>query len=98
MDATSIGSAANLVSFQQLTGSGSPAAPRTASHHGRDGAPQADDATATLRYRRTERTGLYIVTQEGDVVRLRIKVRDALDAATSTGTDEGTNVGQVAVD
>lgn len=53
--------------------------------------PAAEDGAtaATLRYRRTERTALYIQTQEGDVVKLRIKVRDALSAAVSgSSTDE----------
>jgi hypothetical protein len=47
--------------------------------------------SATLRYRRTERTALYIETQEGDVVRLRIKVRDAVNGSTRTdGSDNPT--------
>lgn len=42
-----------------------------------------ETSAAALRYRRSERTALYIETQEGDVVRLRIKVRSALDAKLS---------------
>src|SRR6185369_16803420 len=58
----------------------------------------ADDSTAMLHYRRTERAGLSIVTQEGDVVRLRIKVRDSLDAAASDATGDSTQVAQLSVD
>jgi hypothetical protein len=40
----------------------------------------------SLSYRRTERTTLLIETQEGDLVRLKIKAREAADfAAASTG-------------
>lgn len=45
--------------------------------------PAESETTRTaLRYRRTERTALYIETQEGDLVRLRIKVRDSLAASS----------------
>ncbi len=103
MDTSSIGSVANLLSFSQVTGSPAPPTRGPAhGHHCHGGAPQcsqtADDSAATLSYRRTERAGLYIVTQEGDVVRLRIKVRDAMDATASSGTDSGTEVAQLAVD
>jgi hypothetical protein len=107
MDTSSIGSVANLLSFSQVTGSPVPATRGSAhGHHCHGGAPQcsqtADDSAATLSYRRTERAGLYIVTQEGDVVRLRIKVRDAMDAtassSTDSSTDSGTEVAQLAVD
>lgn len=45
---------------------------------------------STLRYRRSERTALYIETQEGDVVRLKIKVLSSLsaEAAASKGETE----------
>jgi len=102
MDTTSIGSVANLLSFAQITGSPAPATRSPAHSHGCHGASQcsqtADDSTATLRYRRTERAGLYIVTQEGDVVRLRIKVSDSVNAAASDGTGDGTQVAQLSVD
>lgn len=103
MDTTSIGSVVNLFSFAQVTGSPAPTtrapAPNQDCHGGsRQCSQTADDSAATLRYRRTERAGLYIVTQEGDVVRLRIKVRDAMDATASSGTDDGTQVAQLAVD
>jgi hypothetical protein len=102
MDTSGIGSVANLLSFAQVTGS---RAPTTRVPGGTDcqaGAPQcsqtAADSAATLRYQRTERAGLYIVTQEGDVVRLRIKVSDSASAAPSDGTGDGTQVAQLAVD
>jgi hypothetical protein len=50
----------------------------------------AAESAATLRYRRTERTALYIETQEGDLVRLKIKVRDSLTA--NAGQDGDTTV------
>lgn len=52
--------------------------PRTCG--GRRRACADETSVAALRYRRSERTALYIETQEGDVVRLSIKVRSALDA------------------
>jgi hypothetical protein len=52
-------------------------------------------SSAALRFRRSERTALYIETQEGDVVRLKIKVRDSLHAATHTG-DDGATLTEVA--
>jgi hypothetical protein len=102
MDTTSIGSVANLLSFAQATGSAAPTTQAPARSHDCHGTPQcsqtAEDSAATLRYRRTERAGLYIVTQEGDVVRLRIKISDSVDAAASDGTGDGTQVAQLAVD
>jgi hypothetical protein len=102
MDTTSIGSVANLLSFAQATGSAAPTTRAPARGQDCQGEPQCsqktDDSTATLSYRRTERAGLYIVTQEGDVVRLRIKVSDSVNATASDGTTDGTQVGQVAVD
>ena len=103
MDTTSIGSVANLFSFANVTGSPAPTIRLPGRSHDCHGnAPPcsqaADDSAATLRYRRTERAGLYIVTQEGDVVRLRIKVSDSVTASTSDGTDAGTQVAQLAVD
>jgi hypothetical protein len=56
-----------------------------------------DSSAATLRYRRSERTALYIETQEGDVVRLKIKVRDAVDATASTATDGDTQLAELSV-
>ena len=104
MDTTSIGAVANLLSFAQVTGSPAPAARAPArSHDCQGGASRcssqtADDSAATLSYRRTERAGLYIVTKEGDVVRLRIKVSDSANAAASDGTTDGSQVAQLAVD
>ncbi len=102
MDMTSIGSVANLLSFAQVTGSPAPTPRIPGRSNDCHGAPQcsqtADDSAATLRYRRTERAGLYIVTQEGDVVRLRIKVSDSVNAAASDGTTDGTQVAQLSVD
>jgi hypothetical protein len=43
---------------------------------------EAQNASA-LAYRRSERTALFIQTQEGDTVRLTIKTRDAVALATS---------------
>ena len=102
MDTTSIGSVANLLSFAQFTGSAAPATRAPERSHDCYGTPQgsqtADNSAATLSYRRTERAGLYIVTQEGDVVRLRIKVSDSVNAAAADGTTDGTQVAQLAVD
>jgi hypothetical protein len=56
----------------------------------------AAPTAATLRYRRAERTALYIQTQEGDVVRLRIEVRDGA-VATLSG-DDGTALAEISVD
>jgi len=103
MNTGSIGSAANLLSFFQASGSSAQAARAPArGHHHHVGAPQSsptsDDSSATLHYQRTERTGLSIVTQEGDVVRLRIKVSDSVDAAAANGTADSTQVAQLAVD
>ena len=103
MDTTSIGSVANLFSFAQVTGSPAPANGGPARSHDCHGGAShcsqtADDSAATLRYRRTERAGLYIVTKEGDVVRLRIKVSDSLSAVASDGTDDGSQVAQLTVD
>ncbi len=93
---------ANLLSFAQVTGAPAPATRLPERSHDRHGdarcSQAADDSAATLRYRRTERTGLYIVTQEGDVVRLRIKVSDSVNAATSGATNDGTQVAQLEVD
>lgn len=75
-----------------------PAAPRRAAacHPAAEPAPVAEpaavaDTRATLIYRRSERTALYIETQEGDTVRVRIKTREALtlDAAAVQGEDGG---------
>jgi hypothetical protein len=84
MDTGSIGAAAGFFSSFLPTG-----AAVSRGHHGCHGCearkPEgATDGTATLRYRRSERAALYIQTQEGDIVRVRIKVRDA---ATATVTD-----------
>jgi len=102
MDTTSIGSVANLLSFAQISGSAAPTTRAPARSHDCHGASQGsqktDDSAATLSYRRTERAGLYIVTQEGDVVRLRIKVSDSVNAAASDGASDGTQVAQLAVD
>ncbi len=103
MDTTSIGAVANLLSFAQVTGSPAPTTRAPARSHACQGgasqcSPTADDPAATLSYQRTERAGLYIVTKEGDVVRLRIKVSDSLNATASSGTTDGTQVAQLAVD
>ena len=60
--------------------------------HCSEGAPAPSTMSSTsLGYRRTERTALYIETQEGDIVRLRIKVRDSL-AASGTNDGSGTEI------
>jgi hypothetical protein len=93
MDTSSITSSlGSLFSFTQTAGTKPPVAPAQAPSPASDPSP-----AATLGYRRTERAALYIVTQEGDVVRLRIKVRDALTAAASDGSADGTQVGQLAI-
>lgn len=56
------------------------------------GSPTSADF-ASLRYRRTEKVGLFIQTQEGDSVRLRFKTKETLklDAAQVQAGDETTN-------
>ncbi|MEQ1773814.1 MAG: hypothetical protein ABL891_08525 [Burkholderiales bacterium] len=54
----------------------------------------AESATA-LTYRRTEKTALYIQTQEGDTVRLKIKSREAVDAASATAQSGDTVVSEL---
>jgi hypothetical protein len=54
------------------------------------------ETSVALRYRRSERTALYIETQEGDVVRLKIKARTALHASSSSSANE-TEVAEVSV-
>jgi hypothetical protein len=47
------------------------------------------ETQSALAYRRSERTALFIQTQEGDTVRLKIKTRDAVALATSqSDTDD----------
>jgi len=45
--------------------------------------PAETQNASALAYRRSERTALFIQTQEGDTVRLKIKTRDAVALATS---------------
>jgi hypothetical protein len=104
MDTGSIAAASSLFSSSLATGAASSRLPAVR-HHGRHGhhgfeahrteAPA--DGTATLRYRRSERAALYIQTQEGDVVRLRIKVRDAATATVSDGSGTDTPVAELSV-
>jgi hypothetical protein len=54
--------------------------PPTTATESDDGAAQAD---ASVSYRRSERTTIYVRTQEGDTVRLEIKLRESVDAQTA---------------
>jgi hypothetical protein len=45
--------------------------------------PSTAESAAALTYRRTEKTALYIQTQEGDTVQLKIKSREAMEAAAA---------------
>ena len=54
-------------------------------------------AAAALAYRRTERTALQIRTQEGDLVRLKFSVKDALSATASTREGDETVVSELSI-
>ncbi len=54
-------------------------------------------STASLAYRRTERTTLQIRTQEGDVVRLKFNVKDSLRAEAATVEDDETVISEISV-
>lgn len=58
---------------------------------------QDDSARVALRYRRSERTALYIETQEGDVVRLKISARDSMRATGHSTDAEGATVAELSV-
>jgi hypothetical protein len=101
MDAAAIGSVSSLFTSWLPTGAASPQ-PAIPGRHDCGScdshkARASDDSTATLRYRRSERTALYIQTQEGDVVRLRIKVRDSATATGSGGNGGDTPVAELSV-
>src|SRR5262249_39274147 len=59
----------------------------------RPGADEGADpvASESLSYRRSERTAIYVRTQEGDTVRLKIKLRESVqaDATQAERGDEG---------
>lgn len=57
--------------------------------------PGAAESATALTYRRTEKTTLYIQTQEGDTVRLKIKAREAVDAASATAQSGDTVVSEL---
>jgi hypothetical protein len=103
MDTSSIASVVNFSSLSALAGAytAGPKALGPHRHHGHAEAAQNASApgadTPTLRYQRSERAGLYIVTQEGDVVALRIKVRDSVAATSTESTGDGTQVGELAI-
>ncbi|MDH3507022.1 MAG: hypothetical protein OEQ25_07765 [Gammaproteobacteria bacterium] len=59
-------------------------------------AEETVSATA-LAYRRTERTALQIRTQEGDLVRLKFSVKDALSATASTREGDETVVSELSI-
>jgi hypothetical protein len=54
-------------------------------------------SAAAVRYQRVERTALRIETQEGDVVRLKISVKDALSAQGASIADGETVVSELSV-
>jgi hypothetical protein len=54
-------------------------------------------SAAAVRYQRVERTALRIETQEGDVVRLKISVKDALSAQGASIADGETLVSELSV-
>lgn len=89
MHAGTLGTVSGLDAYRGHSAGQAPRETR-ACHRPCDSKRITDDATtAALRYRRTERTALYIETQEGDIVRLRIKVRDALSGSIrGSGTEE----------
>jgi hypothetical protein len=101
MDAAAIGPVSSLFTSWLPTGATSPQ-PAIPGRHDCGScdshkARASDDSTATLRYRRSERTALYIQTQEGDVVRLRIKVRDSATASGSGGNGGDKPVAELSV-
>ena len=59
-------------------------------------AEETVSATA-LAYRRNERTALQIRTQEGDLVRLKFSVKDALSATASTREGDETVVSELSI-
>ncbi len=52
---------------------------------------------AALEYRRAERTTLQIRTQEGDIVKLRFRVKDSLSAESSTVENGETTLAELSV-
>jgi hypothetical protein len=49
----------------------------------------------TLSYRRSERTALHIKTQEGDMVRLKIKASESLSIAAGQVNDDGETISEL---
>ena len=81
-------SAMNLVAEQERTSSAeptrlaaTPAAPVDVS------GPEASGSASSLRYRRSERTTLFIRTQEGDLVRLSFRTRESVNLQTAHAQD-----------
>lgn len=66
-----------------------PERPRAAKEHA--------DIETGLRYTRSDRTSLYVQTQEGDIVRLRIKSTQSLTAKTSQSEDGDRVVAETSV-
>ncbi len=101
MDTAGLGSVSSFFASLQPTGAapGRVAAPGRHDCHRCESHKSAsvDDSVATLRYRRSERAALYIQTKEGDVVRLRIKVRDAATATVTEGNGTDTQVAELSV-
>jgi hypothetical protein len=65
-------------------------------HHGRHG-HHHNESEAGLRYRRSERTSLFIQTQEGDIVRLRFKQVESLGVKATAGSDGETELSAVEI-
>lgn len=51
-------------------------------------------SAASMNWQRTERTSLYLTTQEGDVVELNIAARDSANASAAQANDGSTEVAQ----
>jgi methionine-rich copper-binding protein CopC len=65
-------------------------------------APEVEQAglsvdAASLKYRRSERTSLYIKTQEGDVVRLKFRTREAVSLETAHAEGEHGEVSELSL-
>lgn len=57
--------------------------------------PAAAESATALTYRRMEKTTLYIQTQEGDTVQLKIKSREAMEVASATAQSGDTVVSEL---
>ncbi|MDX1696967.1 MAG: hypothetical protein R3308_01710 [Thiohalobacterales bacterium] len=60
--------------------------------HDRKDLRHGDDEGGIMRYQRSDRTALSIRTQEGDVVRLKIRATDSIGTRTGEADDDGETV------